>query len=78
MEEKYIWIQYFYIYLFGWLGFMAYQTFVGYLMPNPLLCKRSVLFQTIQSEWVHNLIVKNISISNYSVYSNSSNSAYSV
>ena len=24
---------------FGWLGFMAFKTFVGYLMPNPLLYK---------------------------------------
>ena len=31
-----------------WLFFIAYQPFVGYLMPNPFLNKLSVLFQTIQ------------------------------
>ena len=45
---------------------------------------KTVLFQTIQFnistqfEYKYNLIVKNISISSYSVYSNSSNSANSV
>ena len=38
---------------------------VGYLMPNPFLNKL-VLFQTSLA-WVHSLIVKNISISSYSV-----------
>ena len=32
---------------FSLLGFMAYPPFVGYLTPNPFLCK-SVLFKTIQ------------------------------
>ena len=32
----------------GWLGFYVISTFVGYLTPNPFLCKSSVLFQTIQ------------------------------
>ena len=40
----------------GWLlilfvclvGFFGISTFVGYLMPNPFLCKLSVLFKTIQ------------------------------
>ena len=27
------------IYMLDLLGFMAYQPFVGYLMPNPFLCK---------------------------------------
>ena len=34
--------------LVGWLDFMTYQTFVGYLIPNPFSYKSSVLFQTIQ------------------------------
>ena len=34
--------------LVGWLVFYGISTFVGYLMPNPFLCKWSVLFQTIQ------------------------------
>ena len=35
--------------LFGWfVGFYGLSTFVGYLTPNPFLCKYSVLFQTIQ------------------------------
>ena len=34
---------------FGWLfEFYGISTFVGYLTPNPFLCKLSVLFQTIQ------------------------------
>ena len=35
-------------------------------------------FKQFSLAWVHSLIVKNISISSYSVYSNSSNSANSV
>ena len=35
-------------------------------------------FKQFSLAWVHSLIVKNISISNYSVYSNSSKSANSV
>ena len=32
-----------------WLfGFYGISTFVGYLTPNPFLCKLSILFQTIQ------------------------------
>ena len=37
-----------------------------------------VYFKQFNLAWVHSLIVKNISISSYSVYSNSSNSANSV
>ena len=33
--------------LVWFVGFYGISTFVGYLMPNPFLCK-SVLFQTIQ------------------------------
>ena len=33
-------------------------------------------FKQFSLAWVHNLIVKNLSFSSYSVYSNSSNSAY--
>ena len=108
--------------LIGWFdGFYGMSTFVGYLTPNPFLCK-SVLFKTIQSsistqfngqkhfyfklfkqlyvtiqlsvntvlmsktvlfeiiqlsisthfKCKYGLIVKNISISSYSVYSNNS------
>ena len=38
-------------YCFGlvWFGgFYGISTFVGYLMPNPFLCKLSLLFKTIQ------------------------------
>ena len=35
-------------FLVGWLGFYGISTFVGYLTPNPFLCKLSILFQTIQ------------------------------
>ena len=35
--------------MIGWLvGFYGISTLVGYLTPNPLLCKYSVLFKTIQ------------------------------
>ena len=38
-----------FVWLVGWLfGFYVISTFVGYLMPNPFLCKLSALFQTIQ------------------------------
>ena len=30
------------------VGFYGISTFVGYLMPNPFICKESVLFQTTQ------------------------------
>ena len=67
-----------YIYMFvcvhvcvGWLvGFYGISTFAGYLMPNPF---QIVLFQTIQFsismqfKCKYGLIVKNISISSYSV-----------
>ena len=58
---------------FGWLGFYGISSFVGYLTPNPFLCKWSVLFQTIQFsismqfKCKYSLIVKNLSISSYSV-----------
>ena len=68
----------------GWLfGFYGISTFVGYLMPNPFFMK-IVLFQTIQFsistqfKCKYRLIVKNVSISSFSVYSSSSNSANSV
>ena len=34
------------VFRFWW--FYGISTFVGYLTPNPFLCKKSVLFQTIQ------------------------------
>ena len=48
----------------GLVWFYGMSTSVGYLMPNPFLCK-SVLFQTIQLS-MSAQFVKNISISNYS------------
>ena len=58
---------------YGWLfGFYGISTFVGYLTPDPFLWK-IVIFQTIQFsistqfKWKYSLIVKNISISSYSV-----------
>ena len=47
---------------FGLVCVYGISTFVGYLTPNPFL------FQTIQSS-MSTQFVKNISISNYSVYS---------
>ena len=43
------------------VGFYGISTFVGYLAPNPFLCKQFSL------AWVHSLIVKNSSISNKAV-----------
>ena len=38
-----------FLYVVGWLfRFCDISTLVGYLKPNPFLCKLSVLFQTIQ------------------------------
>ena len=34
--------------LVWYLGFYSISKFVGYLTPNPFLCKLSVLFKTIQ------------------------------
>ena len=52
----------------GWsVGFYGISTIVGYLTPNPFLYKYSKQFSLAS---VHSLIIKNISISNYSVYSN--------
>ena len=59
----------------GCLGFMAYQR----LLVIMLFYENSQFyFKQFSLAWVHSLIVKNISISSYSVYSNSSNSANSV
>ena len=44
-----------------------------YLRPNPFSCKQ-FYFKQFSLAWIHSLIVKNIYISSYSVYSNSSNS----
>ena len=57
--------------LVWFVGFYGISTFVGYLTPNPFLCK-TVLFKTIQPGTSKGLIVKNTSISSYSVYSNNS------
>ena len=56
----------------SWLvGFYGISTFVDYLTPNPFLCKLKVLIKTIQFSRSTQLIFENITISNYSVYSNS-------
>ena len=58
-----------------WLvGFYGISTFVGYLMPNSFDANK-FNFKQFSLAWVYSLIVKNISISSYSVYSNCSNSA---
>ena len=69
---------YMYENLEAWLvGFYDISTVVGFLTPNSFLCKKSVL-KKISLVWVENLIVKNVSILNYSVYLNSSTSTDSV
>ena len=60
----------------GWLvGFYGISTFVSYSMPNLFYANSQFYFKQFSLALVHSLIVKNISISSYSVYSNSSNSA---
>ena len=41
-------LNYCYFYVRWLFGFYGIPTFVSYLMPNPFLCNKSVLFQTIQ------------------------------
>ena len=65
--------------ILGWLvRFHGISTIVGYLTPNLFLCKESDLFQIIPFSMSTQFNCENISISSYSVYSNSSNSAISV
>ena len=53
---------------FWWLfGFYDIPTFVGYLMPNPFYTNNQFYFKQFRLAWVHSLIVKNISISSYSI-----------
>ena len=59
-------------------GFNGISPFVDYLTPNPFYVNNQFYFKQFSLAWVHSLIVKNISISNYLVYSNSSNSDNSV
>ena len=54
------------------------STFVGYSMPNPFYTNKQFYFKQFSLEYVHSLIIKDISISNYSVYSNSFISSNSV
>ena len=59
----------------SWMvGFYGILTFVGYFTPNPFYANNQFYFKQFSLAWVHSLIVKNISISSYSVYANSSNS----
>ena len=70
LREGKFWMQ---NWLVDWLfGFYGISTFVGYLMLNPFLCKY-FYFKQFCLVRVHSLIVKNISISNYS---NSANFVY--
>ena len=53
--------------LIGWLGFYGISTFVGYLTPSPFYVNNQFYLKQFSLAWVHSLIVKNSSISNYSV-----------
>ena len=54
--------------LVGWLfGFYGISTVEGYLMPNPFYTNKQFYFKQFSLAWVHSLIVKNSSISSYSV-----------
>ena len=64
--------------LVGWLvGFYGIST-IGYLTPNPFYANGQFYSKQFSLAWVHSLIVKNISISSYSVELISSNSNNSV
>ena len=57
----------------GWFGLVyGISTFVCYLMPSLFYTNNQFYFRQFSLAWVHSLIVKNISISSYSIYSNSS------
>ena len=47
--------------------FYGNSTFVGYLMPNPFYTNNQFYFKQFNLAELHSLIVKNISISSYSV-----------
>ena len=51
-----------------WFG--GISTFVGYLTPSPFYVNNQFYLKQFGLAWVHSLIVKNISISNYSVIYN--------
>ena len=56
------------------VGFYGISTFVGYLCQIHFYTNNQFYFKQFSLVWVISLIVKNISISNYSVYSNRANS----
>ena len=47
-------------------------------MNTQFNCQKHFYFKQFSLAWIHSLIVKNISILNYLIYSNSSDSANSV
>ena len=51
----------------GWLDFYGISIFMGYLMPNSFYTNNQFYFKQFSLAWLHSLIVKNISISSYSV-----------
>ena len=57
---------------FGLVWFYGISTFVGYLTPNPFYVNNQFSLKQFGLAWVHSLIVKNISISTYSVIYNNS------
>ena len=58
----------------GWLGFMAYQPLQFIWRQIHFYANSQFYFKKFSLGWVHSLIVKNISISSYSVDTNTSNS----
>ena len=52
---------------FSLFGFYGISMFVGYSMPNPFYTHKQFYFKQFSLAWVYSLIVKNISISRYSV-----------
>ena len=52
--------------LVGWV-FHVISTFVSYLTLNPFYANNQLYFKQFNSTWVQSLIVKTVSISNYSV-----------
>ena len=65
-------------FLFFYFNDLSIGWLVGWLGLRHINLCSQFYFKQFSLAWVYSLIVKNISISNYSVYSNSSNSANSV
>ena len=65
-----------FIWVFVFYGLSNFEGFFN--VKSIFYANIQFFFKQFSLAWVHSLIIKDISISSYSVYSNSSNSANSV